>query len=1641
MDLGERIAKLSPEQRKLLGKKLEQQQVDILKLPIPKQKRTPSRNRQQFPLSFAQKRMWFIQQLEPDSSAYNITKAVRLTGALNPPALSQSINEIVRHHEILRTIFITGPTGPVQVVRDELTLPLERIDLRDLPGDESDREIRVVILEESRHVFDLTRGPLLRTRLIAAGEDEHIFILTFHHIISDAVSAQVFIRELVRLYGGFLQGKASRLPALPIQYADYACWQHLWFGGGAENTVKTEFNKKQQAYWLEQFSGEIPLLDLPADYPRAALQSFEGGTKVFCIPPEETGVLKTLISKENLTLFMALLALYNIFLAKLSGMEDIVVGTPAAGRRHPDVRELIGMFVNTLALRNFPRRYKNLKDFLREVKTQTLKAFENQEYRYEDLLGTLEVPRDTGRNPLFDAMFLVKNIWVDLEKINIRGLTLKTYEYENRTSKFDLTLSAWDEETLYFSFEYCTRLFTDKTIERFILYFKQVIHAVAAAEVDNFEIKIADIDILPENERRLILFDFNDTRSEYPREKTIHGLFAEQAKQTPDHIAMVGVRETHQTHQKNHNKSHMSCMSYNQLNEKSNQLAYFLKEKGVKPDTIVAIMVERSLEMIIGILGILKAGGAYLPMDPDYPPDRIDYMLAESGTTILLKKSEIRNTKYETNPNDPNSNDQNKRAELKVLDFEHLNFEFVSNFEFRASDLNPSNLAYVIYTSGSTGRPKGVAIKHQNVVNFMVSMVREIDFSPGKTILALTTICFDIFVLETLVPLARGLKLVIADEDQQKDPEGLGNLILKSRVQMLQVTPSRLKLLLDSHEGYRYLQGVKQLMVGGEAFPGNLFEMVKKTYQGKIYNMYGPTETTVWSSVKDLTGREKITIGRPVANTMIYIMDRSQNLQPIGIPGELCIGGQGVVRGYLNRPELTAERFCRDLWDYQDDQDRYHRSYRSHKSYISYLSYYRTGDLACWLADGDIEFLGRGDHQVKIRGFRIEPGEIEKQILEYADVKEAVVITRENQWGEKYLCAYFVPGDTGQQAADTGLRQFLSRTLPGYMIPWHFVEIEKIPLTPNGKIDKKALPEPNMMSREEYLPPADDIEIKLAGIWAELMGIEKDLIGKNANFFKMGGHSLKAIMLAARIHKELNVKIPLTDIFKTPTLKDLARCARERETGNFTAVESVEKREYYALSSAQKRLYVLQQMDLSSTVYNMPLGQWQTGKLSKKKFQAALQQLIKRHESLRTSFLVVNNEPVQQVHEPGEIEFAIEYYDLDRTQVEDEVKVEEKEGTRGLAPLPTAPAALNSQPATTLISSFIRPFDLSRAPLFRVGLIKIAGTKHILIVDLHHIISDEVSHKIFITDLLAFYNGEELPAIRLQYKDYSGWQNNLIRSGALKKQEAYWLKRFDGEIPLLKMPTDNERPDELRFEGRTFVFEIDSQLFAKMKNLIRECEITLNNLLMASYNVLLFKSTGQESILVGNVIAGRPHADLQHIIGFFVNMLAIKNHPEENQAFEDFLMEVKRSSIEAYENQDYQFEELVNQLNFPREPGRHPLIDTVFVLRSLEDNPGNTLAEEKREWTVSPYEIESKVSHFDFMFHATEHRDSITMRVEYSSALFKPGTIKELSKGYTEVLEQVVKNSMIKLKEITIKDEFITANQNMPGDQELTFQF
>nr|NIM15515.1 amino acid adenylation domain-containing protein [Candidatus Aminicenantes bacterium]NIM81938.1 amino acid adenylation domain-containing protein [Candidatus Aminicenantes bacterium]NIN21663.1 amino acid adenylation domain-containing protein [Candidatus Aminicenantes bacterium]NIN45458.1 amino acid adenylation domain-containing protein [Candidatus Aminicenantes bacterium]NIN88290.1 amino acid adenylation domain-containing protein [Candidatus Aminicenantes bacterium] len=1487
----------------------------------------PVEQKEYYPLSSVQKRIYILQQIETGSTGYNNPLIFEMEGQLDKERLENAFSTLVSRHESLRTSFelIEGET--VQRIHQEVEFEVEYFDLTTEDTEGSPRRgghHSSLIIHHFVRPFDLSKAPLLRVGLVRRNEENHILMTDMNHIITDGSSIGILVREFMTLYTD------GSLAPLPIHYKDYTQWQN------SDNQI--EAMKKQEAYWLKVFEDEIPVLNLPTDYVRPAIQSFEGSTKRFIISREETEALKEVASCEDATLFMILLSIYNIMLEKICGQEDIVVGTPLAARTHADLQPIIGMLVNTLAFRNYPSEEKTFRQFLREVKETTLAGFENQDYLFEDLVEQVtekaKVNRDVSRNPVFDTMFNLLNIQSQYEanlEIKTSGLSLKLYEHDKGRSIFDMIFQGGEEYYgLSFTVDFCTKLFKPETIDRFIGYFKKIASTVVASA----DIKLSEIEIISGEERSQILYDFNsaDTSDVFREKKLIHRFFEEQVEKRPDAAALV-FEDKH--------------LTYKELNKKSHQLGKLLRLKGVGPDVVVGVMVERSFEMIIGILGILKAGGAYLPIDPEYPQERIDYMLTDSGARVLLKKSEIRISKFETNPNDQNSNDQNEVTTSIVLDFEHLNFEFVSDFEFRASNLSSLNLVYVIYTSGSTGIPKGSLLEHRNLVNLILYQYRytNIDFS---RVLQFATISFDVSFQEIFSTLSAGGTLVLVSEKTIKNIPKLFEVIEKNQIRTLFLPASLLKFIFNEQEYASLFPGcVDHIAAAGEQLIViDRFREYLKANNIYLHNHYGPTEAHVVTALT-IDPRSEIpalpSIGKPLVNTNIYIVDKGMHLQPPGIAGELIIGGVQPGRGYLNRLELTNEKFLRGS-----------RGQFLQKEPPGRRRLYKTGDLARWLSGGIIEFLGRLDHQVKIRGFRIEPGEIESLLMDMDEIKEAVVIARDKTAGEKYLCAYIVP-DVPRVVQDetkadvTVIKSKLSKVLPDYMIPAYFVTMDDIPLTPNGKVNRKTLPEPDLDAAGERMVPRNMVEIKLTELWAEVLGIEKELIGIDSDFFQLGGHSLNATILTSKIHKHFHVEVMLGEMFRQPTIRELANYIKGAEEDRYMAIERMEMREYYPLSSAQKRLYILQQMDLESTVYNMPEVLKLRGGIDEGRLEQVFRQMIHRHESFRTSFITVNEEPVQRIHH--DVDFEIEYYSLER-------RAESVE--------------LSSTSYAGFVKSFIRPFDLSKAPLLRAGLAKMEEEGYLVMVDIHHIVSDGVSNRKFVREFMRLFFGGTLQELRVQYKDYAWWQNSQTMRRKKKSQEEYWLREFSGEIPVLNLAYDGPRPAIQSFEGSCFVFEVGKEETTALNRLAQDWGVTLFMILIAGFNILLSKFSGQEDIVIGTPTAGRVHADLEHILGMFVNTLPLRNYPKVRKTFLEFLFEVKTKTLQAFENQDYQFEDLVEKVAVRRDASRSPLFDVMFALQNLEERVETAAEDAETNQFITEYEYEKWVSRFDMTWGALE---------------------------------------------------------------------
>jgi len=1551
----------------------------------------PIEKKEYYQLSSAQKRLFILQQMESKSIFYNKPYIMSLEGTLDMKKLRRAFNRLIMRHESFRTSyrFINGE--PAQLIHPTVKFTVKYHDL------ERNHNKKETTIKTFLRPFDLAVAPLIRIEVIKESKNRHILMVDIHHITSDGLSMEVVVREFMTLLDG------KNLLPLKLHYKDYAEWER--------RESNRKLLKEQKKYWKKELGGKTPILKLPIDFPRPNIQSFEGNRISFRIGKEETLKLNQMAQKAGATLYALMLGIYYILLSTISGQEDIIIGTPVVGRRNADLQYMVGMFVNTLALRVHVKGNNPFHTFLLELRDQVLDAFDNQDYQFEQLLDELKIERDMSRNPLFDVMFALQKF--DIPQLEIPGLVLKPYGYENKTAKFDLNLMGTEsEDGLALTFEYCSKLFKKATIEDFIVYFKRIISNIL---IDPSQ-KICRLEILSAKEKEQILYHFNDTKTEYPREKTIHCLFEEHAVQTPDRIALT--EETIQ-------------LTYRGLAEQTGRLAGILIKKGSTTDSIIAIMIKRSIKLTVGILAILKAGGAYLPVDPDYPQKRIDFILNDSNAQLLLKtdKSENKNSCLLSKMD----NNQFTIIECPPINVSGnaLTYSKIYKTHNLQTVTNPEKLAYIMYTSGSTGQPKGVMVSHRNVVR-LVKKTNFIDLSERTRILETGALVFDATTFEIWGSLLNGGRLYLVNNRVILEAKKLEQILINNQINTLWLTSPLFNQLMN--QNINIFASLEHLLVGGDILSPKNINKVRHCYKNlKVINGYGPTENTTFSVCHriDRDYEDNIPIGKPIANSTAYIVNRYNRLQPMGIPGELVVGGDGISRGYLNNPELTFEKFC--LWQIGDSfyKNRllpFNKNFfltQSTNQPITHSPIYKTGDLAKWLPEGIIEFLGRIDNQVKIRGFRIEPGEIESRLGLHKDIKEVYIttLTDKDRNNDKSLCAYI----TGRRELNsTELRDYLTDDLPTYMIPNYFVQLEALPLTPNGKVDQNALPKPELKNENTYTPPETEIEKKLVELWAEVLGRDslqasqlQNSIGIYDNFFELGGHSLNATILMSKIHKELEAKVELRDIFQTPTIREIAQLIQGKQNEAFQAITPVEKKEYYSLSSAQKRLYFLQQLDLNSTGYNMPMTLPLGQKMKVDHLESVLKQLISRHESLRTSFVKINDEVVQRIHTAGTIEFS-----LDRYQAE---KIESEE----------------------IIQQYIKPFDLSQAPLIRSGIIEHPGDQSswTWIVDVHHIVSDGTSHNILIDDFIKIYRtGLPLKPLPIQYKDFTQWQNRLFTSGLIKKQENYWLQLYAGEIPRLDLATDFKRPDVFTFEGEHYRFRLEKENAEKFKVLGARYGGTLYMNILAVLNTLFYKYTGQTDIIIGSGIAGRQHNDIQSVVGMFVNTLAMRNYPTGEKVYENFLKEVTTNSVEAFDNQDVQFDDLVDRLQQQREASRNPLFDITMVVQNFKgvtEDEVTIITPQKDQNALSPT-YKNKTSKFDMTFFVHESTDHINIDIEYYTGIFKEETINRLATHFKNIIQTIISNPSIQLKDIgliseeekrMVLQEFNKTTVEIPKDQ------
>jgi len=1475
--------------------------------PIPVRDRSATA-----PLSYTQQRLWFLDQLDPGSSVYNISWAIRIVGGLNRETLQQAVNDLVERHESLRTCFVAGRPHPLQVVADDAAVTVQQAVI-------TEAKLQQHLETLVREPFDLRHGPLLRLHMLELDHNNHVLVVMIHHIISDAWSSKVLMRDLQACYDARAAGTAPNLPPLPVQFADYAVWQREWLAGGEL--------QRQLEFWKNSLDGAPTALDLPTDRPRPAAASSHGAHSGWQLPARTAEELRHLAQAEGCTLFMVLIAAYCLLLSRHSGQDDLLIGTPIAGRKQRDLEELIGFFVNTLVLRARPQSGLSFRDYLRQIRRDALDAFAHQELPFEKLVEELQPERDMSRSPLFQAAFIMQNTPVPVTRF--ATLECADIVVEHANTKFDLSLGVWEsDKNIAGSLEYNTDLFDASTIERMLGHFTVLLESI----VENPDMAVDALPLMPEAERQQLLTGWNDTALDYAP-ATVHALFEQQAALKADATALWTTTET---------------LSYGELNRRANKLAAELITLGVGPDVLVGICAERHAGLIVAMLATLKAGGAYVPLDPAYPPQRVAYMLDDSAAPVLLTQSSLLDTLPE------------HAAHTVCLD----RFDWTVSEAHDASPataVSDANLAYTIYTSGSTGLPKGVMIEHRNTVALIEFTRREFSAAELDGVLASTSVCFDLSVWEIFCTLSLGGRVVLAENALQ-----LPALPDSAQVRLINTVPSAIAELLRVDGLPDTLTTVN---LAGEPLSTRLVNAIYASNQvERVYDLYGPSEDTTYSTWTLREADKPPSIGRPVYNTRAYIVDSNLQPVPVGVPGELLLAGAGVTRGYLGKPALTAEKYLSD--SFGDDPD---------------ARLYRTGDKARYRPDGTIEFLGRIDQQIKLRGFRIELGEIEASAEQHASVAEAVAMVREDMPGDSRLVAYLVGADDVAPDADA-VRSHLQQFLPAYMVPAALVVLDELPRTPNGKLNRKALPAPEWSSADAYVAPRTELEEQLAEIWAAVLGVSQ--VGVQDDFFALGGHSLLASKLISRVRDQLRVELPLLAIFEKPTIAGLATEINPLdEAVLITGVNRRSDENDLPLSFAQRRLWFLNQLDGGSATYNISLALQIAGAPDIGALQQALDRLVERHEQLRANFVESDGHPSQVIAKKLDIPLQIQAL----TEAE--------------------PAAVIAQ-----VNGLARtPFDIAKDALLRAYLLRTGSESNILLLVAHHIIADGWSLGILMQELATLYSAAcknqsvELANSTLQYPDYSVWQREWLNSTAADEQLEYWRETLAGAPTVLQLQTDHPRPPVQTSNGAHLNMRLSSELAAELRDLATSQNCTLFMLLLAAYNVLLARYTGTHDIVVGTPVAGRSRTELEEIVGLFVNTLALRTDLSGDPDFVEVLERTRHMALAAFARQELPFERLVEELQPERDTSHTPVFQTLFV---LQENLSTHI--ELPDLQAQPLDLDSGTAKFDLSMYAVDFADGLTISIEYNTDLFAPMTIERMLMQFRSLLESITQDPTIK---------------------------
>ncbi|MCM3008271.1 plipastatin non-ribosomal peptide synthetase PpsC [Bacillus subtilis] len=1474
-----------------------------------------------YPLSFMQEGMLFHSLYDEQSRAYFEQASFTINGQLDLERFQKSMDAVFDRYDIFRTAFIyKNVAKPRQVVLKQRHCPVHVEDISHLNEKDKEHCTEAFKEQDKSRGFDLQTDVLMRISILKWAPDHYVCIWSHHHILMDGWCLGIVIKDFLHIYQALGKGQFPDLP--PVQpYGTYIKW------------LMQQDREEAAEYWkkrLQHFEKASPL-------PKRTDQMSDGTLQqiTFTIPEKETSELQKIAAACGATLNTVFQALWGIMLQKFNRRDDAVFGSVISGRPSElkDVENMVGLFINTIPIR-VQSDFLSFSDLVSGMQKDMTEA---EAYSYFPLYDIQA--QSALKQELIDHIIVFENTPTqqEIEELNQAGsfdFSVKDFEMEEVTN-YRCSVKVIPGRTLYVRIHFHTGTYQPNMMSEIKDYLQHMISDV----ISDPSLPVSKMTLLDEDKTRKIVSQNNRTVSVSPKAPTLHGLFERQAAVTPERPAI---------------RFSGGLLTYAELDMYASRLAAHLAARGVTNESIVGVLSERSPDMLIAVLAVLKAGGAYLPLDPAYPKERLSYMLKDSGASLLLTQ--------------PGCSAPNFSGETLEVDMTSLASEKAENHLFTPAD--GGSLAYVIYTSGSTGQPKGVAVEHRQAVSFLTGMQYQFPLSEDDIVMVKTSFSFDASVWQLFWWALSGASAYLLPPGWEKDSALIVQAIHQEKVTTAHFIPAMLNSFLDQAEIERLRDStsLKRVFAGGEPLaPRTAARFASVLPQVSLIHGYGPTEATVDAAFYVLDperdrDRLRIPIGKPVPGARLYVLDPHLAVQPSGVAGELYIAGAGVARGYLNRPALTEERFLEDPF-YPGER------------------MYKTGDVARWLPDGNIEFLGRTDDQVKIRGYRIEPGEIEAALRNIEGVREAAVTVRTDS-GEPELCAYV----EGLQRNE--IRAQLERLLPGYMVPAYMIEMEQWPVTPSGKLDRNALPAPSgAADAETYTAPRNVTEMKLSQLWEDVL--KNGPVGIHDNFFDRGGHSLKATALVSRIAKEFDVQVPLKDVFAHPTVEGLAAVIREGTDSPYEAIKPSEKQETYPVSSAQKRIYVLQQLEDGGTGYNMPAVLELEGKLNPERMDRAFKELIKRHESLRTAFEQdAGGDPVQRIHD--EVSFTLQT------------------------------TVLGDQTEQESAAAFIKPFDLSQAPLFRAQIVKVSDERHLLLVDMHHIISDGVSVNILIREFGELYNNRKLPALRIQYKDYAVWQEGFKTGDAYKTQGAYWLKQLEGELPVLDLPADHARPPMRSFAGDKVSFTLDQEVTSGLYKLARENGSTLYMVLLAAYTAFLSRLSGQEDIIVGSPIAGRPHKDLEPILGMFVNTLALRTRPEGGKPFVQYLQEVRETAMEAFEHQDYPFEELVDKLELTRDMSRNPLFDVMFVLQNMDQE-----SLELDELCLKPAANNGhQTSKFDLTLYAQEQpRGLLTFQMEFSTDLYKKKTIEKWLQYFNNMLLSIIKDNKAALGTINILNE------------------